>query len=61
MDMPQEVHVWELQSGTCQICGALYPAPKAVEEDMIPYIAAGVGAVGLILVIILFAFARKKR
>ena len=61
MDMPREVHVWELQSGTCQICGALYPEPMAVEEDKIPLIAGCVGGVGLFLVIALLAFARKKR
>lgn len=61
LDMPQEVHVWEIKSGICQICSASFPEPAKTENDMIPLYAAGIGVLGLVFAIVLLTFARKKR
>ena len=59
MEMEKEVHVWEMQSGICQICSAVYVEPKADYQELIPWAAGGAGL--LVLGSTLLAFVLKKR
>jgi hypothetical protein len=62
LELEPEVHVWTMQSGICQVCGALQSQMKEAPIDYIP-ICFGAGSVVLVVILIVllvFGFKKKK-